>query len=189
MSILYHASPVRGIETLEPRVSNHGEARVYFSSKRENILVYLSNAVEKYCKETSFEHNGTWHKWASYGFAPDGKIQMEEYWPNALYETYYGVKAYIYQVVKTSDVQDLPGIAAACYSESPTDITNCEIIENAYEEILKAEKAGLIYIKRYEELTDKKKNWIISTIQNEYRQTARPEYRYFLKAKFKGILE
>ncbi len=189
MDILYHASPVRGIKTLEPRVSNHGVARVYFSAKRENVLVYLSNAVEKYCKETGYIHNGIWQKWASYGFAPDGKIQLEEYYPNALYDTYYGVKAYMYTVNGTDSLKPLEGIGEAFYSDVPVDVRSCEVIKNAYEEILKAEKDGLLYIKRYEDLTEKKKQWIASTIKNEYETTTRPEYKYFLKAKFGDILK
>ena len=50
----YHASPVEGIKQLEPRVSDHHIPLVYFSTKRENTLVYLSNAIQKYCKETGF---------------------------------------------------------------------------------------------------------------------------------------
>lgn len=68
----YHASQIGGIIMLEPRVSNHGVPLIYFSKKRENTLVYLSNAVEKYCKETGFEHSGTWQKWGPYGFTKDG---------------------------------------------------------------------------------------------------------------------
>ena len=41
----YHASPFGGITQLKPHVSNHGIPLVYFSKKRENVLVYLSNAV------------------------------------------------------------------------------------------------------------------------------------------------
>ena len=48
----YHASPIGTIKRLEPRVSNHGVPLVYFSKKRENVLVYLSNAIERYCKES-----------------------------------------------------------------------------------------------------------------------------------------
>lgn len=55
----YHASPIANIEILEPRISNHNVPLVYFSAKRENVLVYLSNAVEKYCEETGFSYNGT----------------------------------------------------------------------------------------------------------------------------------
>lgn len=56
----YHASPVKGIKILEPRISNDGSPRVYLSRKRENTLVYLSNAIEKYCKDTGFEYSGIW---------------------------------------------------------------------------------------------------------------------------------
>ena len=49
----YHASKTAGLVCLEPRVSNHGIPLVYLSSKRENVLVYLSNAVEKFCREIS----------------------------------------------------------------------------------------------------------------------------------------
>lgn len=54
--MFYHASPVKGLTQLEPRISNHGIPLVYFSRKRKNVLVYLSNAVEKYCRETGFCH-------------------------------------------------------------------------------------------------------------------------------------
>ena len=60
--MFYHASQVKNIKELEPRISNHGIPLIYFSRKRENVLVYLSNAVEKYCKETGFEYNGSWSK-------------------------------------------------------------------------------------------------------------------------------
>lgn len=43
--MLYHASPTGGLTVLTPHVSNHGRPLVYFSKKRENVLVYLSNAV------------------------------------------------------------------------------------------------------------------------------------------------
>ena len=79
----YHATPIKNLTTLEPRISNHGVPLVYLSKKRENVLVYLSNAVEKYCKETGFEHNGKWSKWGPYGFDKNGILQLEEYYPNA----------------------------------------------------------------------------------------------------------
>lgn len=74
--LYYHASQIGGIEVLEPRVSNHNAPLIYFSTKRENVLVYLSNAVEKYCKETGFPHSDKWHKWASYGFDANGILTL-----------------------------------------------------------------------------------------------------------------
>lgn len=58
--MLYHASPVVGLTVLQPHISNHGVPMLYFSQKRENTLVYLSNAVEKFCRETGFAYDGPW---------------------------------------------------------------------------------------------------------------------------------
>ena len=74
----YHASPVEGIKQLEPRVSDHHIPLVYFSTRRENTLVYLSNAIEKYCKESGFAYDGIWKKWGPYGFTKDGIQQLQE---------------------------------------------------------------------------------------------------------------
>ncbi len=54
----YHASQIKGIKVLEPKVSNHNIPLVYLSEKRENTLVYLINAIEKFCKEKSFLYEG-----------------------------------------------------------------------------------------------------------------------------------
>lgn len=75
----YHASPVKGLTQLRPQLSNHGIPLVYFSVKRENVLVYLSNSIEKYCKETGFSYNGKYQKWGPYGFDKDGRQRLEEY--------------------------------------------------------------------------------------------------------------
>lgn len=47
----YHASQVTDVKELIPHVSNHNKHLIYFSSKRENVLVYLSKAIEKLFKE------------------------------------------------------------------------------------------------------------------------------------------
>lgn len=47
----FHASQTEKIKILEPRISNHNIPFIYFSDKRENVLVYLSNAVEKFVKK------------------------------------------------------------------------------------------------------------------------------------------
>ncbi len=45
--MFYHASPLGNIFRLEPRISNHGIPLIYFSRKRENVLVYLSNEIKE----------------------------------------------------------------------------------------------------------------------------------------------
>ncbi len=186
----YHASPIKNLTTLEPRISNHGVPLVYLSKKRENVLVYLSNAVEKYCKETDFEHAGKWSKWGSYGFDKNGILQLEEYYPNALEETYRGVAGYIYMAKDITDSGYCIGIPDAGTSSIPVPVYDCEYIPDAYVEILAVANQGLIKLVRYEEQSPKKLDWIRKTVIQEYKEAEnQPDYRYFLEGKFKDVIE
>ena len=181
--MLYHASQTPGIQTLEPRVSNEGVPRIYFSDKRENTLVYLSNAVEKTCREGGFAHTGKWQKWASYGFSESGLLRFEEYYENALEDTYAGVSAYIYSVEDSDAVRRFEKIRNCFYAETPQKVIACEFVPDALEALLAAEREGKIEIRRYRELSDRTKDWLRRTTFDEYRDAA-PDYRFFLEQKF-----
>lgn len=184
----YHASSMKGIEILKPNISNHDISLVYFSQKKENVLIYLSNAVEKYCKETGFAYSGKWSKWGPYGFNEDGTQRIEEYYPDALIDTYKGVCGYIYSVETITDSGFQLQIPDAATSSVPVTVTDCEYIPDAYEAILEAEKKGLITILRYENNSRAQLDWIERTIKEEYEKAAdHPEYRHFLKGKFQFI--
>lgn len=186
----YHASPIKDLTTLEPRISNHGVPLVYLSKKRENVLVYLSNEVEKYCKETGFEHEGKWSKWGPYGFDKNGILQLEEYYPNALEETYKGVAGYIYTAKDITDSGYCIGIPDAGTSGIPVPVCSCEYVPDAYAEIIAAESNCLIKIVRYESQSQKKLEWIRKTVAQEYTDAEeQPDYRYFLGKKFSEIIE
>lgn len=184
----YHASPVKGINILEPRISNHGTPRVYLADKRENTLVYLSNAVEKYCRETGFAHNGPWPKWGSYGFQ-NGLLCLEEYYPNALDDTYKGVPGYIYSAETVPGLQPLADIPGAIYTAEPVPVSECEYVPDALEAITAAAEQGLIIIRRYEELSESMLQWIERSIKQEYEaEDSSPTYRHFLMGKFPEII-
>ena len=186
----YHASPVEGIGRLEPRISNHGVPLVYFSRKRENVLVYLSNAVEKYCRETGFAWDGPWQKWGPYGFTEDGRQCLQEYYPDAMERTYKGVSGYIYRAEEITDSGFEVKIPDAAASSLPVPVTGAEFVPDAYEAILQAERDGLIVIRRYGEMTDLMREWNKRTIREEYAAAAdHPEYRHFLRGCFADILE
>ncbi len=185
----YHASPVKGITRLEPRVSNHGVPLVYFSRKRENVLVYLSNAVEKYCRETGFPYDGRWQKWGPYGFDKNGILRLEEYYPDALEKTYRGVSGYIYRAESITDSGfelQIPDAAASC---SSVEVTGAEFVPDALEAILEAERNGRITIMRYGEMPDRMREWNRRTILEEYGNAGdHPEYRHFLAGNFPDIV-
>ncbi len=187
----YHASPIQGIKVLEPRLSNHNVPLVYLSAKRENTLVYLSNAVEKFCKENGFPYEGVWSKWGPYGFDSQGILQYEEYYPNALEETYDKVSGYIYSCdTVESDVDFEPKIPYAVVSRKNVNVVSCECVGNALDEIIKAEQNGLIKIVRYKDFIAKREKWLYSIIKNEYAEAVNhPEYQFFLRGKFSKYLD
>lgn len=186
----YHASPVGGIVRLEPRISNHGIPLIYFSRRRENVLVYLSNAIEKYCNENGFAHSGRYEKWGPYGFTKDGRQRLVEYYPNAMIDTYKGVAGYIYRVEKIRTSDFAIQIPDAAVSEEPVDISGVEFVPDAYEAILQAERDGLLVIVRYEEMPDRIREQNKKVIIREYENSSEhPEYRYFLRGNFCELLK
>ncbi|MDE6594730.1 MAG: hypothetical protein K2K44_01820 [Oscillospiraceae bacterium] len=182
--MLYHASQTSGIKILEPRISNHGTPLVYLSLKRENVLVYLSNAVEKYCRENDFVHNGVYTKWGPYGFNSDGVLVLDEYYPNATRETYEGVSGYIYSVLETGKpMKDIP---FAFVTDNPVEVLGCEFVADAYAELLQAAKQGKIIMNSYESNSPQKLKWIEKTVREEYEDpNSTAEYKYFLKCQFR----
>ena len=182
--MLYHASPTPNIKTLIPHTSNHGKPLIYFSSKRENVLVYLSNAVEKCCREHGFSHSGSFHKWGSYGFNKDGLLQLDEYWQTATEETYKGVSGWIYTVSK-EHMTPMSDIPHAFTSAAPVPVLSCEFVPDACQALLSAASEGKIMLTQYEQNSPKMLSWIRRTITEEYESSQNsPEYRFFLKSKF-----
>ena len=71
----------------------------------------------------------------------------------------------------------------------PVDVAGAEFIPDAYEAILQAEQDGLLSIVRYEEMSDKAREWNEKAIRKEYENASEhPEYRHFLKGNFPEIL-
>jgi len=187
--MLYHASAVPGIDVLQPHVSNHDQPLVYLSSRRENVLVYLSNAVEKHCRENGFAWNGPWYKWASYGFSREGRLVLEEYYPNATQETYKGVCGYIYHASETPFQEVMKDIPHAYISRQPVAVCGCECIPDAYDALLKAEAEGLLTIRRYVDMSDQTLAWLKKVIPREYDKAQQhPDYRCFLQSKFSFLI-
>lgn len=181
--MLYHASQTSDIKILEPRISNHGKPLVYFSQKRENVLVYLSNAVEKHCRENGFVHNGIYRKWGPYGFNKEGILVLDEYYPNASRETYEGVPGYIYSAAETG--KPLKGLPFAFVSDKPAEVCGCEFVADAYSALVQAAEQGKIVMNSYEDNSPQKLEWIEKTVREEYENSENAEeYRYFLKCKF-----
>lgn len=184
--MLYHASQTPNIKTLIPHTSNHGIPLVYFSSKRENVLVYLSNAVELFARKNGITSNSPIRKWASYGFDKNGILELDEYYPDATRQTYSGISGYIYTVDDTDDATPLKDIPFAFISKAPINTVKCEFIPDAYEALLAAQKEGKIKLNSYKNNSPKMLEWIKKTTLEEYNTYVDDTlYRAFLKDKFK----
>jgi len=183
--MFYHASQIGKIDILKPSISKHKKSYVYFSEKRENVLVYLSNAIQKFCIETGFKHEGKYTPWGPYSFGKDGILELEEYYPNALYETYKGCSGYIYSVKKINNPEKINDIPFVFASSKEVKVDSVEYIEDAYEEIIKTSKEGKIRIVKFEELSENKLKWLKEIIKKEYEDVESGEdYKYFLENKF-----
>jgi len=186
--MFFHASKIPDLSVLKPRVSNHGIPLVYLSEKRENVLVYLSNAVEKHCRETGFNHTGIYKTWGSYGFTKEGIFQLEEYYPNATVDTYKGESGYIYSVADLISYRDQTDIPYAVITEEEAVVTDCEYVSDAYDVIMEAVENGKIVLQKYDENSQSTMDWIKETIKTEYQNAEKlPDYRSFLKAKFEFL--
>ncbi len=103
--------------------------------------------------------------------------------------TYKNVSGYIYRAKKVTDSGFEINIPDAITSKKSVEVYDVEYVADAYEEILKAEKNGLIKIIRYDDMTDKKKEWLKNIIKEEYKNAIdHPEYRFFLKGFFSSII-
>jgi len=179
--ILYHASKTGGIECVEPRISNHDKPLCYFSSKKENVCVYLSNAVEKFWLSYGFIPLDRYNKWASYGFSGD-KLRIEEYYKNALKSTYSGVFGYIY-TVETNEASKL-NIPFVYACDKPVKVLKSEYVPDAYEYIMKLIFDKAIEFKSYESLSENELNGIKKMIEKEYEEAKTEDYKFFLKGNF-----
>lgn len=177
--MLFHASQVVGIKELIPHISNHGVPRVYLSSKRENVLVYLSNAVEKVCRECGYRSIKGFTKWASYGFE-NGLLSLDEYYPNATADTYKGVSGYIYSIDECTGFTKQEDVPFAFVSQTPCKVIDCEFVPDAYQALLKARDQNKIIINSFERNSQRMLDWIEKTVIDEYLASSnKDEYSFF----------
>lgn len=187
----YYASRNPDLKNLSLDTADHGIPALSLSSRKENVLTALSNAIEKYCQEKGHAYAPDWSSWNPQGFDRDGILCLEEYYPNAISDTYKGVYGYIYQVdtipgaVKQEKTQD--GIRVT--GSEPIPVCGCEYIPDAYEAILAAAESGAIRLLRFEDMKENTKKIIASLVKGDYENTeGNPAYRNFLADKFSHVI-
>jgi len=170
--IYFHGSPVGNINTLQPNMSNHKEAFVYFSSNRSVALLYT---VRK--------------NWYPYGFSGENRtVEYTEFYSGALADIYAKKMGYIYEYNGEGIVENPTNIYCAYVSRLPVSPTKEEVVEDVLLEILKLEKQGLMIIKKYEDLSKEeqtaKSRMILREIKDENLIEKNNEYARFIREKF-----
>jgi len=168
----YHGSPVGGIAVLEPNISNHINAYVYFSS---NPVVALFYTVRIH--------------FYPYGFSKIGKIpKYVEYYKDALKDVYNNKVGYLYECDDISIIENPTNIFCAYVSREPVKVKECRIIDNVYEEMLKLEDEKLFEIRRYKDLgkeeLQKYRDMVVNTIKGGNLHQKDDDYSNYMRYSF-----
>lgn len=137
---LYHGSPHSGIGTLQPSLSQHGKAYVYFSTNPVIAAMYVFNPLPRP------------HAFFPYGFDREGKLIYEEYYKGQFEELYGGREGFLYEC------DDVPGafnptkIPHVLVSEAPVPVSRCTRIPDAAEYFLARVEKGQLRIFFYDEM-------------------------------------
>lgn len=182
---LYHGSRTAGIKVLEPRVADHGQPYIYFSTIEAVAALYLCNAVERP------------YYWFPYGFRrgqPDVPV-YDELYSDALREVSEGVSGWIYYA-DVSEEQVLPfkNIPCARLSVQPIRVDGVMEVPDAYALLLDYEARGKLVISRYADKSKRELEWYYRTIQNYLREKQMhliPDCSYakFIQRKFPFVWE
>ena len=142
----YHCSPVSGIKCLEPRhpLLFDKPARVYMTTLYPMALMY---GVQNY------EY--------TYGYAPEGMIRFEEYFPNELEVLYKGRSASLY--ICQPEAVETTRIPNEAVSDKVVPVLEEIWIPDVYEALLEQERLGNLLIRRYHEQSERMKAWIRKT--------------------------
>lgn len=163
----FHCSPTAGLTVLQPRKPMFSEKpeRVYMTTLLPMALIY---GVQNY------EY--------TYGYTKEGRIYLDEYFPNALEVLYRGKSASLYLCDPTSVEQTKIPNEAVSETEVPVIVETA--VQDVYEALLEQEKQGALIIRRYYELSDKMLDWICKAeadiIRNaDLLQTSGPMADYY----------
>lgn len=139
----YHCSPTAGLAVLEPRKP---EA---FSKPRSVYMTTLLPMALMYGIR-NYEY--------SYGYTKEGQIYFDEYFPNALEILYRGKCASLYlcDPVSTSTTK----IPNEAISDEAVPVIRETYIPDVCEALLEQERLGTLVINRYQELSQRKLDWI-----------------------------
>lgn len=184
----YHASDIANLQELKPQSSVYIEnPTLYFSSKMENVLIYLANPVKKFYEQKYGKSNQIFQKFATYGFNKEKLLTIDEYYPNALEENFGDVPGYIYEIEADPNSLCENKIPFVYSTNQPQKVVKSTYVPNALDLVLKFEQKGLIKINRFETLSEKKLQIIKQQVEDCYAKTDDKIFKEYLTEKFSNL--
>lgn len=184
----YHASDIANLQELKPQSSVYIEnPTLYFSSKMENVLIYLANPVKKFYEQKYGKSNQIFQKFATYGFNKEKLLTIDEYYPNALEENFGDVSGYIYVIEADPNSLCENKIPFVYSTNQPQKVVKSTYVPNAFDLVLKFEQKGLIKINRFETLSEKKLQIIKQQVEDCYAKTDDKIFKEYLTEKFSNL--
>ena len=155
--IAYHGTVVGGLDVLKPFANPHSNLSypcVYLSTCKALAAIYI------------WKHP---FKWMTFEIPEDGIPLYNESFQGGLAYFYGGVKGYIYTCRGNFQTDEKTTIRHAVISREPVQVNEVEVVEDAYDHILRCEREGLLRIQHYESLSEEQKqrdrNMVLSTIR------------------------
>ena len=143
--LAFHGTAVRGLQALTPFANPHSNLKypcVYLSTNRALAAVYIWNKP---------------YKWMTFQIREDGLPVYQESFKHGLRELYGGVSGCIYTCRGDFATDDATTIRHAVVSTGPVEIESAELVDDAYELLLRLEREGLLAIEHFETLTERQR--------------------------------
>ena len=118
---LYHGSPQGGIGMLQPSLSQHGKAYVYFSTNPVIAAMYVFNPLPAP------------HAFFPYGFDREGRLIYEEYYEGQFEQLYGGREGFLYECDNVPGAFNPTQIPHVLVSAAPVPVSRCTRIPDAAE--------------------------------------------------------
>lgn len=149
----YHCSPAAGLTVLEP-------TKPLYFDKPSRVCLSVSLPMALMYSVHNYEY--------TYGYTKNGQIFFDEYFPNALEILYRGKKASLY--LCDPEATEPTNIPNEEISRIPVKVISETVILDACEALLEQERIGNLIIYRFNELSDKRRSFILRSEADSIRK-------------------
>lgn len=169
--MLYHGTPIGGLHVIKANAKSHttGKPVAYFTEDRCYALVCCRSREENF---------------VTMGPGKDGMQHYIERFPDQLRTLYSGKRGYLYLLESTDGLRR--GKGHSWESETDVPVSQCEVVDDVYTEILREEQLGNIVIHRYSDIDPADQRQAANSIK-EHMEAEPEEMKRFYKEHFSSL--